>query len=217
MHVTHEEARKWIQFSLDASLNSDQQARLSAHLEHCTLCRAYALEMKRVEHALAQASQTQREGRHVPLSISMLVKKTNKKIFHSPFLTMRSTVLFIVFAALAFSTWSFFSAVQPPAPGAVPVPTPSGQSTSTKVLFADCQLVRYAVREQDTLASLAQRFSITEDEIIALNDLKNGSLDSAQLWLPICNFTPTGTAQGPATLTKTHTPVLNPITSIPGG
>jgi hypothetical protein len=217
MQGTHEEARNLIQFSLDASLNSNQQAWLSAHLEHCVACRDYAQDMKRVEFVLTQAGQTQRERQHVPLSIPVLMTKGTKRVFDRTLLTMRSSILAIVFVALAFSTWSFFSVSPSSTPGAVPAPTPSGQSTSTEVLFADCQLVRYSVREQDTLASLAERFSITEDEIIALNDLENSSLDAAQLWLPICNFTPTVTAQVPAPLTKTHTPILDPITPGPGG
>lgn len=222
MQVTHVEARRFIQLRLDAALNPRQQNQLSAHLERCAECRVYAEKMKNMDQALAAVSQQQHQTRHLPLSIPMLMEKSSRKIYQGSFLTMRTTVIVLVFAALAFSTWSFFSVSPPATPGAAslavpPVPTPSGQSTSTKTSVADCKMVLYAVQEQDTLASIARRFSITEAEVVALNDLKNGLIDAKQLWLPVCNSTPTSTAQGPATRTKTHTPIWNPLTSTPGG
>lgn len=218
MQVTHEEARKLIQFRLDTGLNPHQKIQLSIHLRHCAECRDYAEDMKLVDLALAGASHKQHEVRFLPLSLPMLMEKSSRKIYQGSLLTMRTTMIVLMFAVLAFSTWSFFSGSPPATPGVAsvavpPVPTPSGQSTSTKVSVTDCKMVLYAVREQDTLASLARRFSITEAEIIALNNLKHGLNDSTQVWLPVCHSTPTGTA----TLTKTRTPILNPITSTPGG
>lgn len=222
MQVTHTEARRFIQLRLDAALNSRQQDQLSAHLERCATCRVYAEKMKNIDQALAEVSQQHYRTRHLPLSIPMLMEKSSRKNYQGPFLTMRTTAMVLMFAMLAFSTWSFFSGSPPATPGAAslvapPVPTPPGQSTSTKASLTDCKIVLYTVQQHDTLASLARRFSITEAEIAALNNLKNASIESKQLWLPVCDSTPTGTAQGPATLTKTHTPVLSPITSTPGG
>lgn len=222
MQVTHAEARHFIQLRLDAALEPRQQVLLSAHLDRCAECRVYAEQIKSVDRALAAASQAQRQARHIPLSIPMLMEKSHGKLYQSPFLTIRNTMIVLMFAVLGFAAWSFLSDSPPVTPGATyvaipPVPTPSGQSTSTRVLFEGCKVILYAVQKQDTLAGLARRFSITEEEIIALNDLKNGSLESAELWLPVCNFTPTGTAQGPTTLTRTHTPALSPIISTPGG
>ena len=221
MQVTHEEARKLIQFRLDAGLDPNQKVRLSDHLERCVECRIYAEDMKHVDRALAGASHKQREARFRPLSIPLLMEKSNRTAYYNSILAMRTTALVIACAALAFSTWSFFSVSQPPAPseapvGALPVPTPSGQSTSTKIFVEDCKVILYTVQNQDTLASIARRFSIHEEEVVALNNLKNGAIDSTQLWLPVCNSTPTGTAQGPATFTKTITPIQIPVTSTLG-
>lgn len=127
----------------------------------------------------------------------------------------------LVVAAFFFSAWQFVQSGTP-APielpiGVFPIPTPSAQSTPTKVTFEGCEMIPYPVTETDTLASIAQQFSVSEEAIMAVNDLKTDTIHAAmELVIPMCQSTPTGTAN-PATLTasQTYTPRLRPRTSTP--
>jgi hypothetical protein len=100
------------------------------------------------------------------------------------------------------------------------MPTPSvqtTQSTTALAAFENCELVLYPVQEDDTLARIADQFSVSEEEIMAINSLQTKAIDpSMELAIPVCNFTPTGTVH-PATFTTTYTPDLGPSTSTPDG
>ena len=75
----------------------------------------------------------------------------------------------------------------------------------------------YTVVSGDTLAAIAARFSVSEADIRQANDLQAETVSVSQsLIIPICHFTPTGTAH-PATLTTTDAPARRLITSTPGG
>jgi len=76
--------------------------------------------------------------------------------------------------------------------------------------------MEYTVQRGDTLASLAHRFAVSEEKIIALNGLKNETLTAGQpLQIPACNFTPTGTVIA-TRYTRTGTPMTSPVPSTPG-
>jgi hypothetical protein len=75
----------------------------------------------------------------------------------------------------------------------------------------------YSVRENDTLADIAHQFSVSEEEILAVNSLEAVTLSpSMELLIPVCNWTPTGTVH-PVTFTTTYTPVREPFTTTPDG
>lgn len=223
MSITHEQARKLIQQKLDQALNVQESATLSAHLHHCSQCQAYANEIQEVENILFPIMKRQWSARPVPLSIAALTEKS----FHAKtntLLTMRTTAISLVVMALFFSAWQFVlsgpsesSAVPLAIP---PVPTPSAltaQSTRAHVTIEGCTLMQYTVRENDTLAAIAEQFAIAEDAIVELNHLETEVLSPAmELVIPSCNFTRTGTFH-PATFTTTYTPVVNQSTSTPGG
>jgi hypothetical protein len=221
MQITHEQARTLIQFSLDELLQSAEKAALSAHLHDCPECQAYANEMTEVEKLLLPAMKRQWNAQPVPLSITALTGST-QKISGRTLLTMRTAAITLVFFALFFSIWQFASSGPSNyAPMVVPsMPTPSAQtaqSTSTEMTFGNCEMMLYTVQSNDTLASIANRFLVSEDEIIEANQLKTDTVPlSMELMIPICNFTPTGTIH-PATFTTTYTPIIQPTTSTPGG
>src|SRR5215207_5649432 len=194
MQITHEQARKLIQFSLDGLLPSPDKAMLSAHLHDCSDCQAYANEIKEVENLLFSTMKRQWSLRPVPLSITALIGK-KRKIQSSTFLAIRSAAIIFFFFALFFSIWQFASS-GPAIPGTVPlvvpsVPTPSAQtaqSTSTKLTAETCEMIMYSVQENDTLASIANRFLVAEDEIMEINHLKTDSVSiSMELLITVCN------------------------------
>jgi hypothetical protein len=221
MQITHEQARKRIQLNLDGLLQSAEKATLSAHLHECPECQAYANEIREAENLLLQVMRRQWNAPPAPLSIAALTGNT-KKISGRTLLTMRTAAISLVFFALFFSIWQFASSGPSNyAPMVVPsMPTPSAQtahSTSTEITFENCEMMLYTVEANDTLASIANRFLVSEDEIMETNQLKTDTIRlSMELMIPICNFTPTGTIH-PATFTTTNTPLIPPTTSTPGG
>jgi LysM repeat protein len=223
MHITHEQAHKLIQLNMDRVLSAPESAGLSAHLRDCIDCQSYADEMKEVERLLFPTLKKQWQHQPIPLSISALTEKRLKSQA-SILLTTRTAAIGLVVVTLFFSIWQFvFSspAASQQIPIAVPpVPTPSSQTVlSTRVTSTseDCETMLYRVRSDDTLAGIATQFSVSEEEIMAINSLSSQAVGPAmELVIPICNFTPTSTVH-PATYTTTYTPILKPTTSTPGG
>ena len=224
MQITHEQARSFIQFSLDGILQSAEKAALSAHLQDCMDCRAYGSELKDVETILLRAMKKQWGVRPIPLSVHALLQKKNSRINANRLLATRKAMVGVAMVALFFSAWQFVVS-GPVNPNQLtltvpPIPTPSvltAQSTNTKVRFENCEMMPYSVQANDTLSSIADRFSITEEEIIAINQLQTEAVStSMKLVIPLCNSTPTGIVN-PATFTTTYTPTLKHATSTPGG
>jgi LysM repeat protein len=224
MQITHEQARKLIQFSLDGLLLSAEKATLSAHLQDCMDCSAYANELKDVETTLLPVMKKQWDLRPIPLSIDVLIQNKNSRINASRLLATRTAMIGVAVVALFFSAWQFVVS-GPVAPNQLtlvvpPMPTPSvltAQSTNTNITSEICEMVTYTVQGGDTLASIADRFSVSEDEIITINQLRSETVGpSLELVIPICNSTPTGTVNL-ATFTTTYTPIIKPTTSTPGG
>jgi LysM repeat protein len=222
MQITHETAREFIQFEVDRALTPEKKTALSAHLTDCDQCATYADEINEVEQILSPLIKRQWNRRPVPHSLDALGIKRNSKPQPSTLLTTRKAVVGIILLGFVFSAWQLMGSNSPISgqlPGGVlPVPTPSIESTSTKRVRESCEMRVYTVQGDDTLASIAYRFSVPEDQIIATNQLTSGTVHpTMELMIPICNFTPTGTAAGPTLLTTTYTPLTSPTPSTPGG
>jgi LysM repeat protein len=221
MQITHAEAHKLIQFSMDETLKPQEKNILQMHLNDCTECRAFVEELKAVENQLVPALSSRWAVQPVPLSIEALPNKSKLPIQTSIILATRTAIISIIFAAFVFSAWQFThpsSQTSNSVPMIVlPIPTPSGQSTSTKISFQNCEETIYQVQENDTLESIALKFSVAKDKIMTVNHLSTESIHaSMDLLIPICTSTPTGTIH-PSTLTITFTPLIGPTTSTPGG
>lgn len=224
MQITHEQARKLIQFSHDGVLQSAEKARLSAHLQNCADCREYANDLREVETILLPEMKRQWSTRPIPLSVPSLIESNDSRINPRTFLAMRRVALGLVLVALFFTAWnimSFSPSISGPVPLVVPlVPTPAAQtapSTDTTSTAEDCEMIIYSVQANDTLTDIASRFSVSEDEIMKVNGLTTTAVSSSmELLIPLCNFTPTGTIH-PATFTRTGTPILRATTSTPEG
>lgn len=218
MQITHEEARQLIQFNADEALNPEQKTLLSTHIETCFECRDYAAEIQEIENILLPMMKRQWNRRPLPLSISDLrVKKTAN--LSRNIVAMRKAIISFVFMALVFSVWQFTRSGQP-LPGvstviASSVPTPFLEFTSTTSSSENCNFSHYIVQANDTLARIADRFSVAEEEIISLNHLKKETLNSGMtLMIPACNFTPTSTIW-PTIASETLIPVIRSATSSP--
>lgn len=222
MQITHEETHKLIQFNLDGALNSEEEITLAAHLKDCVECRAYAEEIKEVESILLPVMKRQWSLQPLPLSIDAIQVKRNSKTQNIMMtLVTRAAIIGIALVAFIFSAWQFIGSdggISNPFPVSVPpIPTPSTQSTSTKIMFQNCDGIRYIVQENDTLESIAHQFSLSKEELMAANNLTTETISTAaELVIPICNFTPTGTTH-PTTLTTTYTPSVRPTTFTPDG
>jgi len=221
MQITHEEAHRLIQFSLDKVLKPQEKNILQAHLKDCLECRVFAEEIKKVESLLLPIMKRQWNLQPAPLSIISIVENKNSKLQTRILLATRTAIIGIVFAAFVFSAWQFTRSdrqTSNPMPVSVlPIPTPAGQSTSTKISFPNCKEMVYQVQENDTLESIASQFSVSKDKIRSINNLNTESIQAKmELLIPICTSTPTGTLH-PSTLTTTFTPLIGPTTSTPGG
>jgi hypothetical protein len=220
MQITHEEAHRLIQFNADASLDSREKNILFTHLDHCSECRAYAEEIREVEAILLPVMKQRWNLQPVPLSLGFLNRRRDSKIPANTILAIRSLAISLVFVMFIFGFWQFTlldrRTAGPSPVGLLPVPTPSIESTSTQISFENCETSNYTVQQNDTLESIADQFSISKEELLAINGLKTEIVNTGtSLMIPVCNFTPTGTVH-PATLTTTFTPVINPSISPAG-
>lgn len=223
MSITHEQAQELIQWDMDRTLTREESAKLSDHLHSCHACTAYASEIKEAVSMLPPLMKRQWDAHLVPLPIHSLVEK-RENLLSGTLLTMRTALVSLVVMALFFSAWQFVLSSPSPSsrPSSVipPVPTPSNptlQFVSTQRTLNGCSILSYTVQEQDTLSSIARKFSVSERTIVEFNQLESKSIHAAiELMIPLCHFTPTGTFYA-ATFTTTLTPVLNFRTSTPGG
>jgi len=221
MQISHEEARQLIQFDMDQPLRSQEKKTLEGHLESCPECRMFAKGIDEVETLLLPAMRKHWNLQPAPFPIEAVMGKRKTELQPGLALVMRTALLSVLFAAFAFSAWQFALSnprTSTPLPLSVlPIPTPSGQSTSTKITFSNCKEVTYTVQENDTLEGIAAQFSASKDKIIALNHLGTEAvIPGMELLIPLCHSTPTGTAR-PSTLTTTFTPSTDPTTYTPGG
>ena len=223
MPITHEQAQTLIQLKMDQTLNAQESAALNAHLHDCRDCATYASEIKEVANILSPLLKRQWNVQPVPLSIAALTER-NGNVKSSSLLAMRTAAMSLVMIAIFFGVWQFVvsstTGASPITASIPPLPTPSSltaPSTSTQLTLEDCALMPYTVQENDTLASIAGQFSISEEAILEFNQLETGMIrPRMELVIPLCSFTPTGTFY-PSTFTSTDTPVLNYTPTTPNG
>jgi len=220
MEITHEEARRLIQHNADEALNQNKQIMLRAHLKDCADCRVYAAELNEIENTLRPVMQRQWDLRPTPLLMNVLPLKRKFKEKVSIILAIRTALAGLAIVAFIFSVWQFKltnSATLSQTPLSIlPVPTPSAQLTSTRIVSQNCEEIRYKVQENDTLESVADGFSTSKESIMIANEMKTEAIIPAmELIIPICHSTPTGTVNPPTH--TTHTPSTNPGTTTSNG
>lgn len=96
-------------------------------------------------------------------------------------------------------------------------PNPSASmttSTGTQNSLLACDQLQYRVHSGDTLASIAERFSISPEALTELNRLDNHELDQvSHIIIPLCTMTPASTDRAPE---PTLTPGVQTFTTTPG-
>lgn len=220
MDITHEAARRLIQFSLDDSITTDKRTILADHLATCEACQTYSREVREVESVLRTAMRRRWLVNPLPLSLNTIRGQTIQKTLKSTILATRLVILSMFFAVLAFSIWQLGTPNQQEnaiAPVAIlPNPTPSLQATNTKDNSQVCQNIVYEVQPEDTLENLARRFAMDEESILEANNLEADAVRAGvELIVPICNSTPTITAR-PPTFTTTLAPLIQLTAYTPG-
>jgi hypothetical protein len=218
--MTHEEAHKLIQRNADEALAQQEKNALSAHLRDCLECRLYADEIKELEDVLPPLLKRQWSLQPVPHFAGAILSKKNSKIHTNTILATRTAAIGVVLLTFIFTAWQF-TASGTPGISSLPVgspliPTPSMQLTNTSITPQRCDRLTYTVRKNDTLESIAQHFSVSKEDLLAINHMKTEMvLTNMELTIPVCNFTPTSTVH-PTTFSTSYTPSTRPTTSTPG-
>lgn len=218
MQITHDEARRLIEYDLDRALNAEKQRALTAHLQKCEACRLHAAEIKDVENVLREVMQKHWNQRPLPLSMDSI--KIHPKNINS-LLAWRLSLVSVAMIAFLFLIWGVkitaFNSPDPLPSGSLPVPTPSFQFTTASAISAistRCDSVIYEVQEFDTLDDIADQFFVSREEIMAFNDMRSDRIyKSMELGIPQCNIRPTDTVHTPTT---TLTPSIQLTIFTPG-
>lgn len=220
MQINHDEARRLIQFDSDHPLNSDQRGILTSHLQECDGCLAYAVRMEDMENTLQHVMRKQWNLQPLPLPIGFIRSQNVFKRSIDNFFTLRTSLVSITIITFMFFIWEFAittrnSSEQAPL-SILPVPTPSIQLSTASAVLPKCNAIIYKVKRDDTLASIAQQFSVSVEEIMSYNNMRTEILyESMELGIPQCSTTPTGTARTP-TAAQTFTPILDLTIDTPG-
>ena len=219
MQITHEEAHRLIQFDTDNALKPSEKNNLVAHLKVCAECRDYAQSMKGIESLLRPLLQRNFHKQPIPLSVAALTGRTNQSRSEGAFLATRIAVIGIICVSFIFSVWQFTISSQATPDSSVAgvplIPTPSTQFIHMTSTSNNCEGRPYVVKEYDTVESIAQLFSISQEDILRANNLDTETLrPGMEILIPTCTSTPTGTVNA---LTTTYTPSSEPITFTPGG
>lgn len=217
MEITHEEAQRLIQLVADDSLQGSERNILDAHLQSCAECCKYADSMQAVASLLQPLLQRRWSHQPLPHLSNQWTSSAFPKISPRSILVTRITAMSLICVAFLVAVWQ---SVQPsnPQPGmpsvsVPPMPTPSLQLTSTLVTNPGCEPVSYTVQENDTLASIADDFSLSREEVMAANDMKTETvLTSMELLIPVCSPTQPASSSTTTITPWTESPIATPVT-----
>ena len=217
MSITHEEARRLIQFHEDDALKGAEKSVLDAHLNACPECQKYADSINDLDSTLRPLLQRKWNHYPLPLSIGQVISRKSNSFTLSVLIATRMVAMGIICVAFLFNIWQFTQSggkrTNSPSADIPLIPTPSLQSTTTKVMDQRCGPILYEVRKNDTLESIAAQFSTSVEEIIQANHLRTATLNTSMtLSIQDCSSTSSGMAQ---TVTTTFTPLLGPNTLTP--
>jgi hypothetical protein len=217
MLITHEEARRLIQFRADDALKDVEVNLLETHLSTCAECQKYAADTKDLESTLQHLMQRRWDRQPLPLSREQTASANPRHFTQSIFFATRIVAMGVICMAFLFNVWQFTQSgrqrATPPAAEIPLIPTPSLQSAGTKATDQTCESIYYEVKENDTIESIATRFSVPAEAIGATNHLSSGTLNtSMKLSIPVCSPTPQGT---PNIVSTAFTPLLGPNTLTP--
>lgn len=217
MSITHEEARRLIQFRADDALMGVETHLLDTHLSSCLDCQRYARTIDEIQSTLQPLMHRKWNQYPLPLSAGQTASKKPHTFTQRILFATRIAAMGVICIAFLFNIWQFTrpgrQRPSPPQAEIPMIPTPSMQSTTTKATNQTCEPISYQVRNNDKLEDIADQFAIPAEEIIRVNHLRTRSLDiSMLLSIPICSSTPSRT---PNSVTTTYTPWLGSNTLTP--
>jgi hypothetical protein len=221
--ISHEEARRLINFNADQSLDAKTGYILEIHLNGCLECRKYAGELDELENLLRKMKPGL-NLRPAPLHLDQIMHRSKGSAFGflNHILVTRITAITVAFFSVAIVTWQFLN-VGNASPATlyaiIPIPTPSTYfitSTNTGMMLLNCDYVPYQTQVGDTMNSIALQFSVSKETIMDFNGMKEEEIKpSMQLRIPRCRRIPTKTSEV-VNSTITITPQFEPITLTPG-
>lgn len=214
----HKDIHALIQRNADNALRGDERAILLEHIQDCSSCQIYADELHNLEGLLRQSMTKRWNAPHTPVSIEPIKQvteqKTNRPARHLIFRLAAASVLVATLSLFLFQ-FSLTSVETPAYQVSASIPTPSLTVTNPIPNPVTCPDVLYVTREGDTLASLARKFAIPEEEIRRSNGIQSDALSiGTKLTIPTCNSTPTS-ATAPRVGTFTLTPFFDVSTTTP--
>lgn len=208
----HKDIHALIQRHADKVLRPDERTLMLDHIRSCPSCKVYADELRDLESTLRQSMMKRWNARHLPVSIEPIKqgirRGATRPAYHVAFRLAAASALAVSLALFIFQ--SVQKTPNVPAYQALAViPTPSLTATNSKAVTAICPDVLYVVKEGDTLAGVAKRFRVSEEQLREANDLQSDVLPSGlRLSIPACNSTPTS-ATLPFTGAFTLTPYFD--------
>lgn len=211
MQISHAEAHKLIQHSMDKPLPREDKSVLASHLQTCPECKRYDAEIKDVETVLRSAMKNRWNLTPAPPDMNAILGKVG----FSPQgrLGMQLAAIGLMIMLVMFGTWRFVNINIVPANTVqiVPIPTPSTQMTNTSTVAPVCSEIIYIVEQGDTLDGIAKLFLTSPEAIMELNNLHSETIETgSRVKIPAC-LTPFMTSH-PTTVTVTFSPA--PLTAL---
>lgn len=214
--ITHEGARILLQTAADQELQITQRESLDLHLSVCEECRVYAKGLTELQDVLQKTLQKRWNVSLQPLSIKEIAHSAiNAKPSHQSLTIARRFVAVPIIITMLFTilitsgVWYFqideISPTPPLATAALMMPIPSAKMMTTRLitLESECDFLIYEAQPNDTVDSIAQKFSISRKTLMDYNNMTAADVlpPYAQLRIPQCSPTPSATPQTPARTT----------------
>ncbi len=221
MSITHEQARRLIQFKADEALGGVENRLLEEHLGDCQECRNFAASIRELEATLPRLLHRRWNQHPLPYLAGKAFSRKPIQLHQSILFATRILAMSVICIAFMVNIWQATQSGRqrsnPPSAEIPMIPTPSVPSPATKILDPTCEPILHEVQQNDTLESLAQQYSVTIDEILSANQLRTTVLSPGEkLSIPGCSPAPSGTPNSIASTfpalvgTTTLTPLNNP-------
>ncbi|MGE5776224.1 MAG: hypothetical protein ACM33V_08385, partial [Chloroflexota bacterium] len=162
--ISHQQAREWTQARLDGHLGEEKTFLLNAHLQSCTICRAYAGTIERLDSELRQAYRERTHAQQPVLSPSLsssatyfTEKQLRLKMKSKQILNAATSLTLLALMAVAILGFSWIVSTRGkvvwPAAGNDPAPT----LTPTPLPWTESNPLTSAEQIQSVLNDLAQK------------------------------------------------------------
>lgn len=233
--ITHQTAKQLLQVSADRPLPPVDRSALEAHLAACDDCNGYAKNLANLEVDLRSLMHRQWDAYRPSLRIQAIRKPSPVKLlWNNLFNQTQALGKLAVIAALLLGYFVIANITGVRVPiingetaTVLPTPnrenlisatsaTPSIQTAITSFTSQACGTVSYIVQESDTLESIALRYGVTKEALLAYNSgdpplAANRVFIGMELYIPVCEGTPSHTASVPShTLTTPRNGTLLP-------